>query len=379
MGVERRDVVVIGAGPAGSAAARAAALAGLSPLLVEKDEAPGATNACGGFAGYAFRSALGLPDSVVERELRRTLLVIDGKPRVYGGRHPHYISFRRQPFDTFLAHRAVEAGAELRTSVRASVLDAASRRLALEDLHGGAVCEVQARIIVFADGPATMAPDAFGIGHRPTRRTRTAIFVELDGEYGDGETAEIHVNTAYTKSYIWLFPKRECVWVGVGRPLLRTGPPLRQRLEAFIEQHPDLRGRNVRKAGGGMVPSDPAKELVADGAMAVGDAAGLVNPMTGGGIAFALLSGQLAGQVAAESLHARRSGRDALRAYPARLRRTPHYWWLMAMKWWRRRLDGLDPSRQPAAYASMLRKYLAFFHWARVLADFVLGSPHRGK
>jgi len=374
MSVERREIVIIGAGPGGSSAARAAALAGVRPLLVERDDAPGATNACGGFAGYAFRRKLELPDEVVERVLTRTVLAVDGTRHVYGGRRPHYISFRRLHFDTYLAQRAVAAGAELATSTRAAVLDPAARRLRLKDLRTGAEREVEADVLIFADGPTTLAADAYGIGHRPGPRTRSAIFVELEGAWGDGETSEIVLNTAYTKSYFWLFPKRDCVWVGVGGTLTGGPSPLHARLAEFIEQRDDLRGRPVRHRGAGLVPADVSRELAAGGAMVVGDAGGLVNPLTGGGIAFALVSGAIAGRVAAEAVQAGRTDRAFLRRYPRQFHRTPHHLWLTAMGWWRRRLERRPPAEQPKAYGRMLRQYLSFFHHAHVLADWVLGS-----
>jgi geranylgeranyl reductase family protein len=374
MSVERREIIIIGAGPGGSSAARAGALAGVCPLLVERDDCPGAKNACGGFAGYAFRRRLELPDEVVDCVLSRTLLSIDGQQHVYGGRRPHYISFIRPRFDSHLARRAVDSGAELLTSTRVKVLDAAARRLGMRDLRTGAEREVEADVLIFADGPRTLATDAFGIGHRPGPRTRTSVFFDLDGAWGDGTTSEIVLSTAYTRSYFWLFPKRDGVRVGVGGSLKGGPSPLHSRLTDFIEQRDDLRGRAIRGKGAGLVPFDVSRELVADGAMVVGDAGGLVNPMTGGGIAFAIVSGEIAGRVAAEAVLARRTDRAFLGRYPRQFHRTPHHLWLEAMGWWRRRLERRPPDEQPQAYARMLRQYLSFFHRARVLADRVLGS-----
>ncbi len=377
MGSERREIVVIGAGPAGSTAARQAALAGFHPLLVEKDPTPGATNACGGFAAATYRSKLHLPDEVVEREIRATKLFIDGRLFDYGGQRAYYISFRRTLFDAYLARRAVEAGAELLTSTRASILDTAHRRIGLKHLPTGSEREIETDIVICADGPDTLAVEAFGIGHRPGPRTRDAIFLELDGPFGDGSTCEIVLNTAYTKSYFWLFPKRDCVWVGVGGSLTGGGPPLATRLREFIEQRDDLRGRAIRRRGGGMVPSEMARDWVADGAMVAGDAAGLVNPMTGGGIAFSLASGHIAGRIAAEAARTGRPDRAFLRRYPQQFSRTPHYAWLSLMAWRRRRLDRMALSEQPQAYARMLRRYLAFAHHMHALADLALSFPHR--
>jgi flavin-dependent dehydrogenase len=152
---------------------------------------------------------------------------------------------------------------------------------------------------------------------------------------------------------------------------------LAKRLSEFIEQRDDLRGRAIRRRGGGLVPSDMARDFVADGAMVVGDAAGLVNPMTGGGIAFALASGEIAGRVAAEAVKEGRTDHSRLEEYARRFRRTPHYWWFILMAWLRRRLDRKDPSVQPQAYARMLRRYLAFFHHLHSLVDLGLALPHR--
>jgi digeranylgeranylglycerophospholipid reductase len=374
MSVERREIVIIGAGPGGSAAAHAGALTGVCPLLVEKDDSPGATNACGGFAGYAFRRKFELPDEVVDCVQSHLLLEIDGKQYVYGGRRPHYISFTRSRFDSYLAQRAVDAGAELLTSTRVTVIDAAARRLGMRNMRTGDEREVEADVVIFADGPRTLAADAFGIGHRPGPRTRTSIFLELEGTWGDGATSEIVLSTAFTRSYFWIFPKRDGVRVGVGGNPKGGPSPLYSRLNEFIERRDDLRGRTIRGKGGGLVPFDVSRELIADGAMVVGDAGGLVNPLTGGGIAFAIASGEIAGRVAAEAVMAHRTDRAFLSRYPQRFHRTPHHIWLTVLGLWRRRLERRPPAERPRAYARMLRQYMSFFHHARIFADFVLGS-----
>ncbi|MFC1867049.1 NAD(P)/FAD-dependent oxidoreductase [Thermodesulfobacteriota bacterium] len=107
--------------------------------------------------------------------------------------------------------------------------------------------------------------------------------------------------------------------------------------------------------------------------MVVGDAAGLVNPVTGGGIAHALLSGEVAGRTAALAIKSGRTDRRALRAYPRRLYSTSRYLWLLAMTQWRRRLDRLSPAEQAVAYGKMLRRYFTFFHHITPIVDTLLG------
>ena len=372
---ERREIVVVGAGPAGSIAARAAAQEGFSPLLIEKDRSPGAKNACGGLAAYALRESLALPEEVVERQISRLLLRVGENTRELVGARPTYISFRRCVFDAFLARRAVQAGAELLTATRVTAVDPASRRLTLRDVATGRQREVDARVVIFADGPVSLAAKSLGIGHRPGTRTRCGLFWEIEGSCGDGETAEVIAQTSPPAAgYVWIFPKRDCVNVGVGGPL-RSGAdavPLRVRLERFVQTHPQLRDRKILRRGAGLVPCQRSRQLVTDGAMVVGDAAGLVNPLTGGGIVFSVLSGQIAGRVAAAAAKSGRSDRTALSAYPRRLRFTPHWIWLVAMSSLCRWHRGRMPSMPPEVYARVLKRYFSFFHRLSALADATL-------
>ena len=367
MRVEARGIVVIGAGPAGSMAAREAALRGLSPLLVERGESPGAGNACGGLVASALCAALELGPDVVECRIQRTILRIDSRCVEFNSERPYFISFRRANFDAFLAERAVQAGAELLVSTRVTGVDAAKRRVRLRDLVSGREHEVAARTIIFADGPRTLAASACGIGHRPGPATTCGLVLELEGPYGDGRSIEILVDTgAGATGYFWVFPKRDCVQVGVGAPVHSSARPLPARLKSFLETRPDLRERKVLSRRAALLPGGVARRLVADGAMVVGDAAGLVNPLTGGGLIFAVLSGQMAGQVAADAVISGQTEADSLRRYRRYLQRTPQYLWLKVMACCRRSVGFLDPHRPARAYATMLERYLGFIHLMRL-------------
>jgi digeranylgeranylglycerophospholipid reductase len=368
--MDRVEIAIIGAGPAGSAAAREAALAGLNPLLIERDSSPGEKNACGGVAAAAFRKTLGLTDDVVERDIRRLVLSVDGAEHEIASRRPGYISFQRAVFDAFLAQRAVRAGAELLTATSVTRVQPASRRLTLRHIPTGSERELEADVLIFADGPRTLAAGAFGMGHRPGPATRHALLWELEGPPADGETMEVVVDTtARATGYAWVFPKRDRVQVGIGGPRGQGHEPLGARLARFVESRPALCGRAVLRRRGGLIPVERSRQLVADGAMVVGDAAGLVNSLTGGGIAFALLSGRIAGRAAAAAVKNGEASARRLRGYPRRLAATPQYVWLLAMGVLRRRLDRRPPDEQAAAHARMLKRYFRFLGCLRPLID----------
>lgn len=373
MAIEQREIVVVGAGPAGSSAAREAALAGLRPLLVEKDDSPGAHNVCGGVAAYGYRRKLELTDDVVEREIWRTVVRVDGANFEFNSGRPTQISFRRAVFDSFLAEQAVQAGAELLTSTRVVGVDPSSRRIELKNLVTGREHEMGAQIIVFADGPATLAADALGIGHRPGPNTIRAVIMELEGKYEDGETMEFVVDTsARNTGYFWIFPKRGFVQVGVGGILHDNSKPFGEQLVQFINRRSNLRERKLLHKVAGLVPCERSRHLVADGAMVAGDAAGLASPLTGGGIGIALISGEIAGRVAASAVKSGSGDRRALLPYAKRLQRTSQYLWLAATTHWYRRLDRVEPAARSSAYAEMLRRYLGFYHHMRSFVDIIL-------
>ena len=366
MPVERREIVVIGAGPAGSVTAREAALRGTSPLLIEQDRLPGAGNACGGVTAYAFCNRLQLSPDIVECRIRRTIFRIDATTTKFEANRPCFISFRRACFDAFLAQRAVEAGAELLTGTRVTHVDSTSRRVRLRDRKTGREREVAADIIIFADGPRTLAWNAFGIGHRPGPRTRHGLYVELEHPYSDSETMEITVDTsAPSPGYFWIFPKRDSVQVGVGAARHVNMLSLQSRLARFIEGRADLCRRRIIGRNAGIAPGELSRNLVTDGATVVGDAAGLVSAVGGGGLSFALLSGRIAGRVAAAAAKRHRTDRRMLQRYARRLRHTPQYVWLRAMARWRQSLDGRRQEERPAAYAATLKSYFGFLYLMR--------------
>lgn len=327
-----REVIIVGAGPAGSTAAYELARRGVRPLLLEKDCFPGERNACAGGLPYPMKKRLDLPDVVIEKEIGVTRLVARGKAKEYRTERPHFVSVRRSVFDRFLADRARAAGAELLTRRLVTGVERGANVVTALDLERGEKTRFRAPLVLFADGPLTRARVSHGLGCSP-REMVAALVYELADPGGGGEAFEFHLGGERGDSgYFWIFPKKERISVGLGRIKRFVRRPLREELDEFIRRHPRLSGKPVLRRQAGLVPSRAARCLSGEGVMLLGDAAGLVDPLTGGGLVFAIVSGKTAAAAALSALSARSlRAADLAQAYDRAFRRTIYWRWLKLM------------------------------------------------
>ncbi len=293
----RCDVLVVGAGPAGSTAARYAAEAGLDVLLIDKRKEVGLPVCCGEFnastavLAEALPGALGFDDlfpidpSVVRREIRGAVAV-SPKGREYEFDLPGY-TLDRDALDRNLADAAVRAGAVLALETTFLSLDGHLVRTRRGD--------VESRVVVAADGP--LSPVCRSAGMERNAVLAPAITCRVDGEFGD-RLLFYFGNSVAPGGYAWVFPKEGCANVGLGVQDRQT--PLPVLLRAFLKRMGLADGRD---AMAGFVPvSGPIPETVRGNVVAVGDAAGHVVASNGGGIATAMICGRLAGLAVARHL-----------------------------------------------------------------------------
>lgn len=287
------DVIVAGAGPAGSTAARECAARGLSVLLLDRATFP-RDKPCGG--GVNVRAARLLPfdlDPVVERTATGVRFSLK-LSRSFDRDYPAALTYmtQRSRLDTFLVERAVEAGAVLRErspvqGVERHDGDGRSGRVVVK--AGGETLE--GRTLVVADGANGPAARLAGIALN--RRMGIALEANVsDPRAADAWRSMIGLDLGSTPGgYGWLFPRGDHVNIGVGG-WLHTAPRLRARLERvarFYRLDPaamwNVRGHHlpVRRAGA---------PLVSGNIVLVGDAAGLLDPLTGEGIHAAFWSGR---------------------------------------------------------------------------------------
>ncbi len=321
------DAIVVGAGPGGSSAAYGLAKAGLRVLLLEKEKMP-RYKPCGGGLTAKVRTAL---DFDFSPAIETTVLqgsVAFRRARVRVAASAGWCVMRDK-FDTLLAARAVDAGAELRDATPVT-------QIAFGD-SGARVSTrgetLRAAFVVGADGVNGIVRRAAGLPAH--RRMAAALEAEMDAPSAalDEWRHTLHLDFgALPWGYAWIFPKAEHLSVGVGA-LLRHGPTtdLRAELSRYIASEPTLRQAQTRFTRGHRIPLGGIfGQYHAGRAILVGDAAGIVDPFTAEGIYYAIKSGQIAAQEIAANCQ--RMPVD-LSAYTERINREinsdfRYAWWL---------------------------------------------------
>lgn len=327
------DFLVVGGGPGGAIAARNAASEGYSVLLVEKRPAIGAPVRCAEGIGKEALAEFIKPDEHwISAEVKRAELVApDGVSMILesdvAGNKVGYI-LDRKIFDRELVWQAAEAGAEVMVKTRATAPIMADGKVkgAVVDFCGRK-SKVHADITIAADGVESKFSRWCGIDTTvPVREIMSsAQYLMTDIDIEPATTVFYLGNKIAPEGYLWVFPKGErTANVGIGISGKKSGPGHRARdyLERFVaEKFPD--GKTIECMVGGVSVCRPLPVTVADGLMIVGDAARVVDPMTGGGIYNAMFTGSLAVKVGSKALSAGDTSRESLMAYDQDWRASP--------------------------------------------------------
>ena len=327
--MDHYDVVVVGAGPAGSLAAQAAAEEGATTLVVDHRPELGHPVQCGEFvpAPHELADLFGCHELIARAfEVPSATVLRATKDMACISPYGHVFRFplagctvSRRAFDKALAVRAEGSGAELRfplgvTGVHDDVVEAA---------HG---VRIRAKVVIGADGPLSTVGRS--VGFAPRRELFRMITATVDGPLD--EEIDIFFGHVAPGGYAWRFPRAHDANVGLGVAQLPPGTTLGGLLERFLAEQQLGPGR-ARTAW--WVPvGPPPPSLVRGRALFAGDAANLVMATNGGGIPTAMLSGWLAGTAAAR--HVRfgaplseydRAWREALFAPLERAARIQHF------------------------------------------------------
>ena len=290
------DILVVGLGPAGASAARAAAEAGWRVIAIDRRRSAGFPVQCAEFIPSSLSQELTGLEAVTRQRIAAMLTYVEDASPHEKDRFPGRI-IDRGALDAALVDRAKGAGVACRfgAALRALTPDASAV------LADGSV--IRAKVVVGADGPRSRIGDAVGRVNRELVETRQ-ITVPLSQRHA---ATDIFLSAEIPGGYGWLFPKGQVANLGVGVVPWAKGQlkSLLDGLHARLVEEGRV-GREVLSHTGGLIPVGGALAPVARlGEIAVllaGDAAGLTNPVTGAGIASAVMSGGMAGRAAAEWL-----------------------------------------------------------------------------
>ncbi|AWZ19661.1 Geranylgeranyl reductase [Roseovarius sp. TM1035] len=314
--MQRFDVIVIGAGPAGASAAYVAARAGLRVALIDRKTFP-REKLCGGLiTGRARRHYAEIFGHEMPFDPQDRKTTVDfryrGQPVGLIEDAPVLCATMRWDMDAMLCGHAMAAGAQDFTGQAVAEIDCDARRVTLKD---GAI--LQYEVLIGADGVNSQVARAlFG---QPFDRQRIGFGLEIEARGAHlNRAGPIRIDLAAAQwGYGWVFPKRCSTTVGVGG-LLSENADMKQAMSAYCEMLGiDAADLHVK---GQFLPFGDFRKMPGQGAVLLaGDAAGLVDPITGEGIGYAMQSGQLAAKAALTALNAGRP-QTALSHYRRALR-----------------------------------------------------------
>jgi len=308
---KRYDVIVIGAGPAGTTAARHCALKGLDTLLIEKKEFPRYKPCAGGVSRWAV-SALGfdLPAELVEYECFGGRIFFRGCSTEVSKPSPIGFLVSRSRFDAFLLQKATESGARTLVATRASDFEAKTSHVDVVTDKGS----FSGQCLIIAEG-ATGRMARRIRGPQGKHETALAMVTEITSpqdkiDRRTGGRIQLYFDVAH-RGYGWIFPHRGYYSVGLGGIRSSVSKPT-DLSKHFLTRH-GFTGK--QKLRGYLLPiGGIRRRVVGERVILVGDAAGFVDAFTGEGIGYAVLSAKLA----AKTIHEALGQRD-----PSRIDLTP--------------------------------------------------------
>jgi digeranylgeranylglycerophospholipid reductase len=327
---ERYDVVVVGAGPAGSVTARTAAEKGLDVLLIERNQEIGVPVKCAESVSKDLERFIEIDPQWICTAIRGiTTYGPDGTKitlSVEGSDAAGYV-LERRIFDKALALQAARAGADVRVKTQAYGLiqeDGYAKGVYVN--AAGEEMRIRADVVVGADGVESRVGRWAGIDTRlPLADVNTcAQFLMTDIDVNENYCEIFFGQDIAPGGYLWVFPKGKRtanVGLGIGGDVSgNNGHYVCDYLRTFVNKRfPD--GKILAEIYGAVPLSGPVYETVANGLILVGDAARHVQPITGGGILQAMQGGAIAGDVIAKAVHEKNVSKKRLREYEKRWKR----------------------------------------------------------
>jgi digeranylgeranylglycerophospholipid reductase len=311
----KTDVLVIGAGPAGSMTAKWAAKGGAKVMMIEKRQEIGSPVRCGEGMSKAWLADVGIkPGRWINVEVEGARIFSPSEKAFeinekQAGNEVGYV-VERDEFDKQLAIDAANAGTDVVLKTAAvGMLKENGRVVGAKVKRFGETFEVRAPVTIAADGFESQVGRWAGISTNIAMRDMdTCLQYRMTNVDCDVRYCDFFLGKVAPGGYVWVFPKGEGlanVGIGVQVSQVTAMADARNYLDRWIDHHPGYaKGKKIDMVGGGVSICAPLKQTVGDGIMLVGDAARMIDPLTGGGIANGCIAGKICGEVAAEAVHA---------------------------------------------------------------------------
>jgi len=319
------DVVVVGAGPGGSATAKRCAELGLKTVMLEKRLSIGSEKRCGeGLSADAIEK-LGqkIPNYCIMQTINGSLVYAPNgkKITIDYGKTAGYVLERKQ-YDKWLAEEAARAGA--RVQAKTYVTGVRKENDFVKGVDAEFESEkfsINSKVVVAADGVESKVARWAGMNttNKLVNIDSGFQFEMVDIEIEDPHKIILYFNTKLApRGYLWIFPKGEDkanVGIGIGG-LGGYGKTAKQFLEEWIKTMPGLNKGSITEVNAGGIPVGGFLDnMVMNGLVVVGDAAHQVNPIHGGGMKEAAIAGKIAGEVIAEGIKANDVSQKKLSKY----------------------------------------------------------------
>ncbi|HEV2669739.1 MAG TPA: NAD(P)/FAD-dependent oxidoreductase [Gemmatimonadales bacterium] len=317
------DVLVVGAGPAGAVAAWQAKQAApeLDVVLLERDSAVGVPVRCAEGVGDAGLREFANPDGAdwVSRRITDVIFEAPDDTQVVLAHSGLGWVLDRTRFDAFLAAQAAAEGAAVLVGAEATAMARnGNDRWQVRVKQRGTEEIYRARVVIGADGVETMVGRWAGLDTRvPARDMESCAQYVLQGIDVNPDAIYLQFSAAIAPGgYAWIFPKGVGVAnVGLGLVALKTdGRNAREYLDAWIARRFPT-GARTGYTVGGVIVHTTIKQTYTDGVLIAGDAAHMINPLSGGGINNAMKAGRLAGCTAAAAIREGDTSERRLSAY----------------------------------------------------------------
>lgn len=287
------DVLIVGAGPAGSITGWHIAREKFSVLIIDKKVEVGIPVQCAEYIPALLSKEVTIPNDAIANEIKGLKIYFPDN-RFYEFSAPGYI-LNRSIFDKYLTLNAVKSGANL--WLKTQFLGIENGKILVS--RNGRIMEIKAKIIVGADGPNSR------VGRLINRRYKDYV-VAYQQElplYEKMEYTEVYFDEKFFGGYAWLFPKKQSANVGLGVVIgykIKVKDLFIQFVERLIKEKKVI--NTPLKTVTGLIPTGGPVQTIKNNILLVGDAAGQTHPITGAGIAQAIICGKSAAKAITEAL-----------------------------------------------------------------------------